>query len=457
MEAAVEQKISPAFQPFLAESDPHDRRDAIVVFRVPQPEGLPVRGRIRALKQRLDLIKAQARAQTPVQERVTEKYQRSAALKIPAERRELEMATIGRGALPVSKTAVSKKSLIELARQPEVVAILPNQRIHLIEPRRVEYDELSKQEAKDGLTWGLKELEISQVWKTTRGRDIQVGVLDTGVHGDHPSLAGRVKSFVVIDPLGRRVAASPAFDGGQHGTHVCGTIAGGQSSDGVAIGVAPEAALHVASVLLGQATLGTLIEGISWAVEMGADVISMSLGFTYYEPLFTNVFDILLLTYGIVPVVAIGNENHGNTSSPGNAYNALSVGAVEKGPGKRLDVAAFSSGASLVFPGQEIQALVNKPDVVAPGAQVFSCIPPTRAVGRLFDHVFMDGTSMATPHVAGCVALLMAAQPETPVSDIIQVLKETALHPDGKSRRPDNRWGHGLIQPVEALKALSSA
>ena len=63
---------------------------------------------------------------------------------------------------------------------------------------------------------------------------------------------------------------------------------------------------------------------------------------------------------------------------------------------------------------------------------------------------------MATPHVAGCVALLMAAQPD-PVSDIIQVLKETALHPDGKSRRPDNRWGHGLIQPVEALKARSSA
>ena len=78
-------------------------------------------------------------------------------------------------------------------------------------------------------------------------------------------------------------------------------------------------------------------------------------------------------------MVAIGNENHGNTSSPGNAYNALSVGAVEKGSGKKVEVAAFSSGASLVFPGQEIQALVNKPDVVAPGAQVYSCIPPTRA------------------------------------------------------------------------------
>jgi subtilisin family serine protease len=62
---------------------------------------------------------------------------------------------------------------------------------------------------------------------------------------------------------------------------------------------------------------------------------------------------------------------------------------------------------------------------------------------------------MATPHVAGVAALLMAAKPTVPVTDIIKVLKETATHPDGANLRPDNRWGHGLIQPVEALNALS--
>ncbi|GAC1501516.1 MAG: hypothetical protein NVS2B14_14220 [Chamaesiphon sp.] len=67
----------------------------------------------------------------------------------------------------------------------------------------------------------------------------------------------------------------------------------------------------------------------------------------------------------------------------------------------------------------------------------------------------MDGTSMAAPHVAGVAALLMAAKPTAPVTDIIRVLKETATHPGGATLRPDNRWGHGLIQPVEALKALS--
>jgi subtilisin family serine protease len=68
----------------------------------------------------------------------------------------------------------------------------------------------------------------------------------------------------------------------------------------------------------------------------------------------------------------------------------------------------------------------------------------------------MDGTSMATPHVAGVAALLMAAKPTAAVTDIIDVLKETAKHPQGNGRRPDNRWGWGLLQPLEALSALSS-
>jgi subtilisin family serine protease len=67
----------------------------------------------------------------------------------------------------------------------------------------------------------------------------------------------------------------------------------------------------------------------------------------------------------------------------------------------------------------------------------------------------MDGTSMATPHVAGVAALLMTAKPEAPVTDIMNVLKETARHSLGTERRPDNRWGYGLIRPIEAFEALN--
>jgi subtilisin family serine protease len=446
-------KISPAFEPFLAESGPNDKRDAIVIYRGSETEGLRVRGRLRELKQRLDLVKERAAAQRPVEEKLLASYQQAGSQRLPGKQ-SLAFAPVGTGALPVHTVEVTRKTLPLLAEQPDILAVMPNQKIQLLKPKEVDYARLAKREARDGLTWGLKQLDIPKLWETTKGKHINIAVLDTGVYGEHPSLTGRVKEFVVIDPLGRRIKPDATFDCSQHGTHVCGTIAGGKTPEGVSIGIAPEATLLVAGVLVGDATLRTLLEGITWAIEKGADVISMSLGFSYYEPLFAEVFGILIGQYGILPVVAIGNENHGNSSSPGNAYNAFSVGAVEKMPRGKLEVAFFSSGASLVFPDAEPNALVTKPDVVAPGAQVFSCIPPEKRPDGTYEYAYMNGTSMATPHVAGVAALLMAAKPYASVTDIIQVLTETAKHPKGDRYRPDNRWGYGIIQPVEALEAL---
>ena len=437
-------KISPAFEPFLAESGPNDKRDAIVVFQTPKVKSVRDRGRSHTLRERLDQIKVE---QQSLQSKVVAEYN-------AATDQNLEMTPVGSGALPVRTVEVTRKSLPALAQQPEVVAILPNQEIQLIQPKQVEFGNLQRQEIKDGLTWGLKQLGIPELWNETRGAGINVAVLDTGVYGPHLALEGRVRAFVLIDPLGRRIETTEAFDSDQHGTHVCGTIAGGESSSGVSIGVAPEANLLVAAVLIGQATLHTLFEGISWAIENEADIINMSLGFSYYEPLFAEVIDMLIDQFGILPVVAIGNENHGNSSSPGNAPNAFSVGAVEKMARGKLEVAFFSSGASLVFPGDEPDALVTKPDVVAPGVQVLSCIPPEKKADGLHEYAYMSGTSMATPHVSGVAALLMAAHPRAPVADIVTVLKETAMHPGGEQRRPDNRWGYGLIRPLEALNAL---
>jgi serine protease AprX len=123
-------------------------------------------------------------------------------------------------------------------------------------------------------------------------------------------------------------------------------------------------------------------------------------------------------------------------------------------PYRRIGVAPFSSGASLVFPGAEGHHFVTKPDVVAPGVQILSCVPPHERSEGFHPLAYCDGSSMASPHVSGVAALLMAAHPEAPVRAIVRALKETSYHPGGNDLRPDNRWGYGMIRPIEALKAL---
>jgi subtilisin family serine protease len=445
-------KISPAFDPLLAGGGPNDRFDAIVLLRGDDELGPTVSRRRRRTshRARLGRVREIARAQAAAQEETVADYRRAVG---PGED-ELRAHGLGSGALPLARVEVTPATIGALAANPNVLAILPNQRIELIQPAKQALDPPSDAERERGLTWGLQALEAPRLWERTRGEGITVAVLDTGVHDAHPALAGRVRGFLAFDPLGRRIKVEPAFDGDEHGTHVCGTVAGGTTADGVAIGVAPGAALVVGAVLIGRATLVSLLEAIGWAVEAGADVVNMSLGFTMFEPHFTLVLDRLIDQFGIVPVVSVGNESHGNTSSPGNAPSGFSVGAVMQGADGSHHVSRFSSGASLHFPGDPRYALVHKPDVVAPGERVYSAIPPRKVAGYQYEYGYMSGTSMAAPHVSGAVALLMAAKPDAGARDVVLALKESAWHPAGTTLRPDNRWGYGLIRPAEALKLL---
>ena len=152
------------------------------------------------------------------------------------------------------------------------------------------------------------------------------------------------------------------------------------------------------------------------------------------------------------PVIGVGNDSWGNVSSPGSAENALAVGAAERTRPSGLGIASFSSGGSLLFQEPSGPRYIDKPDVVAPGRDIFSAIPRVETRDGVFEYTYMNGTSMAAPHVAGVAALLMAAKPDATSRDVAQALKDTAKHPSGLS--PDNRWGYGLVQPKEALKAL---
>jgi subtilisin family serine protease len=445
-------KISPSFDAFFEDHDPDAKHEALVIYHPPktrQTEALSKSGRLRELSHRLAFIQRFAAEQHAMQQTLATNYHAEVSA-------DFSVSTIGNNTLPVLAVEIEKKTLPVLADQPEVAAVIPNQRIQLIQPTNMAMKNLRPFEKQIGMTWGLRALDIPKLWELakTKGQGVRVAVLDTGVDAEHPVLEGRVKEFSLIDPIGQRIAATPYFDGANHGTHVCGTIAGQVTEDGVQIGIAPACELLVSAILVGATTLHTYIEGVSWALEHGADIINMSFGTTYYEPR----FDLLvqwIREVDVLPVVAIGNEQFGNSRTPGSSRYSLSVGAIGKPWQKPAEVAHFSSGVSFTFPGNPTQ-YITKPDVVAPGVEVYSCVPRRKdQTGALQpSYAYMDGTSMATPHVAGVAALLMTAKPSAPVDTIMEVLKATADHPDGAQLRPDNRWGYGIINPMNAYKAL---
>ncbi|WP_055526250.1 S8 family peptidase [Streptomyces graminilatus] len=276
-------------------------------------------------------------------------------------------------------------------------------------------------------TWGLQAIRATISGMT--GHGVKVAVLDTGVDTDHPDLVGCIEetaSFV----LGETVE-----DGFGHGTHCIGTVAGpAHPHQGPRYGVAPGARILAGKVLsnAGSGTDGQILAGMAWAVARGARVISMSLG-APVEPgeLFPQTYEILArraLERGTVIVAAAGNESRRPgvvkpVGRPANCPSILAVGALDKA----LRTAFFSC-AGINGQGGEV-------NIAAPGVDVHSSVP-----GGGYDR-FM-GTSMATPHVAGVLALLAQANPNASAADLMAALLAGAL----PLTQPVKDVGSGLLQ-----------
>ncbi|WP_079044936.1 MULTISPECIES: S8 family serine peptidase [unclassified Streptomyces] len=243
------------------------------------------------------------------------------------------------------------------------------------------------------------------------GAGVKIAVLDTGVDKTHDDLRTQVvgeKNFS---------AAADAVDRVGHGTHVASIAVGtGAKSGGRFKGVAPGAKVISGKVLddEGYGDDSAVIAGMEWAAAEGADVVNLSLGgpdSPGVDPLEAMV-DKLSAEKGILFAIAAGNDGETGASSvgsPGSADAALTVGAVDKDD--RL--APFSSTGPRVGDG------AVKPDVTAPGV----AIAAAAASGSLIDlrpgtphpapgYLQIDGTSMATPHVAGAAAILKQKHPD---------------------------------------------
>lgn len=227
--------------------------------------------------------------------------------------------------------------------------------------------------------WNIDLIDAPEAWASSRGAGVKVGLVDTGIDRTHPDLAGNIAAGASF------VAREPNFqDQAGHGSHVAGIVAAIDNSSGV-VGVAPSARLYIAKALdrRGQGYLSDIIAAIEWSVDQDVDLLNMSLGTTADLPL---LHEAITEAYnaGITIVAAAGNDG-GPVSYPAAYEEVIGVGMVdEDGSVHRRS----SRGPEL--------------DLVAPGYKVTS----TYKNGK---YKIMAGTSMASPHVAGALAVLLGS------------------------------------------------
>lgn len=358
-------------------------------------------------------------------------------------------------------------TLNSLAAIPGVQQVIPNFKVTALEP--VQSQNVS---ANAELTWGLEKIEAKRVWDElgVTGNGVRVATLDTGVEITHPDLAGKMVTddpndpnypggWMEFDSSGNLVASAP-HDSAYHGTHVAGTIHGGDTS-GTAIGVAPGAEMmHGLVIPGGGGSFAQVAAGMQWAIAptdvngnpvgQPADVVNMSLGGNGLHQVMVQPTRAMRAA-GTFPAFAIGNNcGSSGTASPGNVYDAVGVGATDVND----DVASFSCGGVINKsqwddPPADWPDSYVKPDISAPGVDVLSADPNG-------SYRTLSGTSMATPHTAGTVALMLSGGGDLPVNEVADVLADTAFWDDRYAPSPpDTRYGHGRINAFEAVSFVS--
>ncbi|AEM38991.1 peptidase S8 and S53 subtilisin kexin sedolisin [Pyrolobus fumarii 1A] len=318
------------------------------------------------------------------------------------------------------------------------------------------------------MPWGVDYIDAEQVWSITKGfvdvngdgdSEIEVAVIDSGVDLDHPDLADNIKWCVAV--LNGRIS-NRCSDVNGHGTHVTGTIAALDNEIGV-VGVAPEVEIYMIKALKnsGSGSWSDLIIAIDLAVrgpdgvidadgdgvivgdpeDDAPEVISMSLG-GYDPPPELQEVIAAAYSYGIVIVAAAGNEGLDTPAYPAAYPEVIAVGAIDE----NATVPDWSN---------------RNPEVTAPGVDILSTYPDD-------SYAVLSGTSMATPHVSGTVALIQAARlaqglPLLPpgteddlTTDTVRgILHLTAV--DLGDPGYDTLYGYGVINAYDAvLTALNS-
>ena len=277
------------------------------------------------------------------------------------------------------------------------------------------------------IPYDLKDIRLDKVVKANRrinGRRVVMGMIDTGVDATHPLLEGKIKLFYD----GRRSqVVDKSYDRHGHGTHVAGTILGGDYGKNF-VGVAPKAQLIAGAGLVGSRP--KLIKTMEFMLDPDGNpetndaprAVSNSWHSGYGDQeLFYRAISAWEAA-GIIPVFSAGNggQRRPSITHPKEHPATIAVGATQQ-DGK---IASFSSKGPTKYKGIKVQ----KPDLTAPGKDIVSSLPGRRnGKGRMSK---MSGTSMAAPHVTGAIALMLQVNKRLRPDQVKQILKMTARATD---------------------------
>lgn len=270
------------------------------------------------------------------------------------------------------------------------------------------------------LPWGVDRIDAEKIWGITTADPIKMAIIDTGIDVKHPDLKDNLKGGVSTVWY-----TSSYNDDNGHGTHVAGIVAALDNTIGV-IGVGPKIDLYAVKTLdrRGSGYLSDVIEGLDWAIASGMEVVNMSLGTSSYNQSFEEAVQ-RVNEAGIIQVAAAGNSGPGDNTViyPAKFTEVIAVTATEKTD----TIASWSSR------GPEV-------DLAAPGVNIYSTYKGST-------YKTLSGTSMAAPHVAGVVALLLSLNYSP--AEVQQRLEGTAedLGIFGK----DNFYGSGLVDAEAAV------
>lgn len=281
----------------------------------------------------------------------------------------------------------------------------------------------------------LQEYGISQAWQYSQGEGVTIAIIDTGIDSSHQDLQGVVAGGTDVSGIGRPDGQLPVGVSSEHGTMVASLAAGrGHDGDAGVVGSAPAAQLLSISMSFQGTSVPAdqqIAEAVVWAVDNGADVISLSLTRNTREwPITWDEAFGYAEDNDVVVVAAAGNRGSGTEAvgAPATMPGVLTVGGVDRG-GFASDTAS-SQGITI--------------GVMAPSEDLVGAYPGDK-------YAEWAGTSGATPIVAGIVALVRSAYPQLDAANVINRILATAT--PVTQTTPDPLYGYGLVDAYQAIVA----